>query len=795
MTDAGRSKQESAAVAHPLLETRSSTAAGAYELTGRWSTESHWVLDDHRTGTRDAVLPGTGYIELLRAVIASIERGEQMEIQDLYFFRPLHVPDGEIKRIRITVKPDERGYEVVISSARELENGAVGWERHAQAKVSKVSIVAPAALDLAAIDRACQSLRFPEDARGIRTGQEDHLNFGARWRVLRSANFGNQQALARLELPERFAHDLDGYKLHPALLDLATGFAMELIPGYDRKALWVPVSYESVQVYRALPARIWSWVRRTQPAKGGADFTSFDVTITNDAGEPCVVVRNFTIKRLEDSAFAVARAPTRSELDIEAASDGERELSPAQLAFQHSLAQGITPEEGMAALGRVLRSTHGGEVIVSSMDLGKLQKQASATLVETPSDGQKFARPQLESQYVAPRDDIERTLVEFWEELLGVDKVGVGDSFFDLGGHSLVAVRLFAKVKRTYRVDYPISVLFEAPTIAECAAKLREVVGDQPAATNGDGRPQEQKTRYAHLVKMQQGAVGSSRPFFIVAGMFGNVLNLRHLAQLIGTDRSCYGLQARGLYGDHQPHETFEEMASDYLAELRTVQPEGPYLLGGFSGGGIAAYEMARQLIEQGESVSLLAMLDTPLPRHGPLTRGDRLEIRLQDLKREKAQLVLNWARAKIEYRRHLKEREKRLEVQKAGVSHDFHSQVIEAAFYRALARYEIRPLPVPVALFRPALRVYYRLSRDRMLDRDRQPLFHDNGWNGLVTNVQVTEVPGDHDSMVLEPNVRVLAARLREAIQKAEEAEQGAEGDRSAGADVVPLRPVARVG
>ena len=78
--------------------------------------------------------------------------------------------------------------------------------------------------------------------------------------------------------------------------------------------------------------------------------------------------------------------------------------------------------------------------------------------------------------------------------------------------------------------------------------------------------------------------------------MFGNVLNLRHLAQLVGSDRPFYGVQARGLYGDHQPHETFEEMAADYIAELRTVQPQGPYLLGGFSGGGITAYEMARQL-------------------------------------------------------------------------------------------------------------------------------------------------------------------------------------------------------
>src|SRR5204862_7058623 len=114
------------------------------------------------------------------------------------------------------------------------------------------------------------------------------------------------------------------------------------------------------------------------------------------------------------------------------------------------------------------------------------------------------------------------------------------------------------------------------------------------------------------------GALGKRReqraPFFLGAGMFGNVLNLRHLAHLIGQERRFFGLQARGLYGDHTPHETFEAMAADYIAELRSAQPKGPYLLGGFSGGGITAYEMARLLKSQGETIALLVLLDTPLP-------------------------------------------------------------------------------------------------------------------------------------------------------------------------------------
>lgn len=768
---------------HPLFDEQRVAPSGERAILGRWSTEAHWVLDEHRTANRAALLPGTGYLELARAAVSCVEDAPRLEISDLFFFSPLHVPDGETKKIRVDIRPDQRGYELEVQSASESDGGEV-WERHAQAKVSLVGFSEPTPLDLSAIEQRCRRSRLAEDASGIRTGQEDHLRFGPRWRVLRRASFGEGEAIARLELPEAYRHDLDSYRLHPALLDLATGYAMELVPGYDRSALWVPLSYESVRVHAPLPARVWSWVRLSSqngpasqsgpPSRSGRSraaegFVSFDVVITDDAGRPCVTVTGFTIKRLEDAAFVGQRGPLPSGVKAPPeASRSALELSPAQQAFQHTLSQGITPAEGRERLERVLTSLHDGEIIVSSLDLARLQKQAQNSAAPAKSETAKFSRPQLDSSYVAPRDDIERTLADFWQELLGVEQVGVQDSFFDLGGHSLVAVRLFAKIKKTYRVDYPISVLFEAPTIEQCAALLRQTVGTSEGVTPSNAAPSSQRTlRYLHLVKMHQGDPAGRTPFFLVAGMFGNVLNLRHLAHLIGSDRPCYGLQARGLYGDTEPHETFEEMARDYLKEIRTVQPHGPYLLGGFSGGGIAAYEIARQLLAEGEQVSHLVMLDTPLPRHKPLTTADKLAIRLQDLKREKASLVVSWARDKIVNLRQERERAEKMHAQAAGETHDFHSQVIEAAFYRALARYEVKPLPLGVSLFRPKQYPMYRLPDGRLLDDGRQVVLPDNGWGAYVQRVEVYEVPGNHDSMVLEPNVRVLAAALGRALEQ----------------------------
>ena len=175
-----------------------------------------------------------------------------------------------------------------------------------------------------------------------------------------------------------------------------------------------------------------------------------------------------------------------------------------------------------------------------------------------------------------PEGEIERRLAGFWADLLGIGRIGAEDNFFELGGHSLIAVRLFAKIKAAYSVDFPISVLFEAPTVRACANLIAARVGDQAASVEAvDEDASDSGGDFNYLVQMQSGGIAAKTPFFMVAGMFGNVLNLRHLAHLIGADRPFYGLQARGLDGRTDPG-GITDMAADYVAQIRTVQPTGP---------------------------------------------------------------------------------------------------------------------------------------------------------------------------------------------------------------------------
>ena len=739
-------------VARPMLDSSTYDRSGARLFETQLTTD-RWVLDGHRTKAGQALIPGTGYLEL--AAEAAAEEGwNAFELRDLTFFRALDVADGAPREMRVRLAPSDEGFGFEVRSSHETR-GRIGFALNAQGRLLPLRGAA-GQVDLAKISIRCGNVT--EDVRGIRSPQEEHLNFGPRWRVLHRMAMGAGEGLATLTLPLAAQLDLaQGWLMHPALMDLATGWAMGLIGGYRPDHLWVPVSYGRVRVWGPLPARLHSWVRNAAENRGEGPVAVFDITLVDEAGQVLAEIEGFTIRRLE-AGFRAA-PPSERELEFDA-TEGAKPNSPQEERLLHNLSQGIRAEDGAAAFRRAL-ATGASQVIVSSLDLPSLIRQADRAEAARP-EGQSFARPDLDSEYLEPRNDIERSLVGFWQDLLGVGQVGVQDDFFALGGHSLIAVRLFAMVKKAFRVEFPISILFEAPTIAACAALIEDQIGPQDSAAPKAEAP---RRRFTHLVPMHEGAGGVKQPFFLVAGMFGNVLNLRHLAQLLGGDRPFYGLQARGLFGEDAPHGTLPDAAADYIAELRQVQPHGPYLLGGFSGGGLTAWEMARQLEAAGEEVSVLVLLDTPLPMRPPLSRMDKALIKWAGLKARGPGYLLDWAKSRWAW-----EIEKRRAKPATEASHQFHNAEIEAAFRSAIAVYALPLRKGETVLFRPALDRKWQVSNGQWVSAAKEYVFEDNDLTRFAPALSVQEVPGDHDSMVLEPNVRVMAARLRAVIAAAED-------------------------
>lgn len=199
---------------------------------------------------------------------------------------------------------------------------------------------------------------------------------------------------------------------------------------------------------------------------------------------------------------------------------------------------------------------------------------------------------------VTSRDAIEHDLTEIWMSLLGMEAIGTQENFFDLGGQSLIAVRLFAQIEDQFGKRLPLSTLLKAPTIEQLAEVLRQ---------------DNSSEIWSPLVTLQQGK--GKTPLFCIHGGGFNVLIYRNLAINLDPDQPVYGLQARGLREGETIADNLEEIATDYIQEIRQVQPQGPYLLSGLSNGGNIALEMAQQLQLQGQEVALLAMFDTFAPK------------------------------------------------------------------------------------------------------------------------------------------------------------------------------------
>jgi len=205
-----------------------------------------------------------------------------------------------------------------------------------------------------------------------------------------------------------------------------------------------------------------------------------------------------------------------------------------------------------------------------------------------PSPASSFSD---ELGHSSPRNQVEIQLTALWQHVLDVSKVGIHDNFFDLGGHSLKAARLFYLLEQVYGRRLPLAMLFQAPTIAEFASVLSQDHWTPP---------------WQSLVAIQPNGVAA--PIFMVPGVVGNVLVFAQLAKLLGPDQPTYGLQARGLAGKEAPFTSIPEMASHYVEQIRRVRPTGPYTVLGSCTGGLIAYEMAQQLLEQGQPVTLVVM-------------------------------------------------------------------------------------------------------------------------------------------------------------------------------------------
>ncbi|HEX8650921.1 MAG TPA: amino acid adenylation domain-containing protein, partial [Pyrinomonadaceae bacterium] len=367
------------------------------------------------------------------------------------------------------------------------------------------------------------------------------------------------------------------------------------------------------------------------------------------------------------------------------------------------------------------------------------------------------SRPDLQERYVAPRDFWELELIKIWEDIFNIHPIGVTDNFFELGGHSLLAVRVMAQIQKRLGQTIPLAALFQGATIEHLASVLRR---------------QNNALAPLPLVAIQPG--GSKRPLFCVHGIGGGVIDYVHLARHLGSDQPFYGLQAQDSDGASFK---IEEMAAQYIESLRTVETNGPYLLGGWSFGGIVAFEMAQQLERLGFEVALLVVLDSiaPIPANkfayhdppgiddpftlagyfGELTGRD-LPLSFDHLQRLEPTEQLNHILEQLKIARILPP-EIRLEDVLRWLQG--YRRRVEAA-----SRYVPQIYRGRITLFRAA----QASPGNEELYENLQARDPSLGWNDLSSQpVDIRVVPGSHHTMILEPCVQVLAEQLKTVLPR----------------------------
>ena len=742
-------------VDHPLLQRRSSED-GITTFHATLDVRTQWVLDEHRVRGAEAVLPGTGFVEMARAALFAsgiAPEGAAVELSDLAFTSPLIVPEKTPALVETEVRRDSD--DTVAIAVRSSSRRAPQVE-HTTGRGRVLQGWTPARLDVAAIEKRCTLRRESFGPGEQQLPQERLLAFGTRWKAVRAVAFGKAEALARLELLEGHAADLQTFALHPGLLDMATGCAFSLIDGPGSESLVVPLSYGRVRIAGRLPRVLVSHVRLRPESTGGASV--LDATLADEHGQVVAEIEGYVVKTVDPRVLKSGRK------------------NESRSPLERWVEQGILPDEGFDVLGRILGQSREVQVLVSPLDLHAMIAELRAPeRPAVPAAASSGTASGSETQKDAPRDEIELKLAAVWSELLGVERVGLQDAFFDLGGHSLIAVRLFARIRKMWGVDLPLATLFGAPTLEALAAAVRtrlgltlEIGGSAGQAAAAAPVP----AGWSPLVMIKKG--GSRRPFFCVHGAGGNLLNFRDFSERLSPEQPVYGLEARGVDGQLPPAETIEEMAGLYLEAIRRQQPSGPYLLGGYSGGGVVALEIAQRLLAAGERINEVVLLDT----FHPGTSGRDVSLRdhfegivgegLPYLRRHLNATVERhfvWARQDRKLRNHLSRGE--------AVPHELREWHLATTFLSALKKYVPAPYAGRVTLFRAQ-------EVARAYDHVGPRL----GWSeAVLPQLDVVEVPGGHDSLVREPNVRMLASGLEEVLRRGGEqapsAETAAKNDR----------------
>lgn len=444
--------------AHPLLDRRVAAPGETILFSTLLEPGARWICAEHRLDGADVVV-GTALLEMIdgayREALAATP-----EISDVVFIGPIGITGPT--EIRTGFVPDGDGHAVTVTVGASGQGGWT-WAERLRCRVKPGEPAAVPVHDIAEIRARCSTAAFADGQLPSAAGMIDH---GAHWTGnVKTMAVGDREELSLVELPEAFWPEAGQYRLHPALLDTAVTEARYDEERIARGESYLPFGYGRIRVHEPLPPRFWVHIRHL--SEPGAEFDRVTAVLMHGDGTEIAHIDEYAERRVD-------RTAVRAAVDGRA---GGGNAAGAASTPVHSLDEvSVTPDLGRDVLRRVLYWRPAPHILVVPEGIDRNLRRTQALTIDVvrqnlgtaPFTGAGQDRL-VDTPYTAPATDTERTIARLWETSLGIARVGIDDVFFELGGNSLVAVQLAARMREVFAVDLPIAVLFDLPTVRALA--------------------------------------------------------------------------------------------------------------------------------------------------------------------------------------------------------------------------------------------------------------------------------------------------------------------------------------
>lgn len=433
--------------------------------------EKDWILSSHRLSGKPAFI-GISAVEILNRYIAIAHKEGNLDVQNLNFVTPLIFDAGVVRKIRLTLKPSDGLTAFRISSKEEKGDSAREiWMDHVK---GEFRIVQQTQDEMIRVDDLIQRIAIKESTSPhflelLNDEGKPVLKYDNRWDCKKRTLYNGTEFLAEIRLREEFLEDLRYFQVHPAMMDVATSCCIQLVDAN----LYLPYAYRDIRIHHPLPSHFWAYLKLSADWKIEDEEMPFEVKIISPDNKVILSIGKVSFKRLKQTLGA-AKPPDHEELP----------LKPQSSAY-YAGKNDILPEEGVEVFKKLISFNLFPQVVVSTTDLNQdiieerpsyKKKEKQEKEEEKHESSSTYERPQLTTPYEAPTNEIEITVTGIWQGILGIDKIGINDTFMELGGNSLLAIQTISNIADEFDLELQPAIFFENPTVKSLSERIVEMI-------------------------------------------------------------------------------------------------------------------------------------------------------------------------------------------------------------------------------------------------------------------------------------------------------------------------------